>query len=109
MPRHQEDIVEGERGRQPNGDLVSVQNVRSGFFHRPLFQAPWHFLYFLPLPHGHGSLRPTFGSSRLTCFTTSSPPVRAGRGDPCAGPAVLPPIAPKGEGGGADCGELNVI
>ena len=28
--------------------------------------APWHFLYFLPLPHGHGSLRPTFGSSRLT-------------------------------------------
>src|SRR5580698_5355696 len=23
--------------------------------------APWHFLYFLPLPHGHGSLRPTLG------------------------------------------------
>ncbi len=23
--------------------------------------APWHFLYFLPEPHGHGSLRPTFG------------------------------------------------
>src|ERR1700683_95897 len=23
--------------------------------------APQHFLYFLPLPHGHGSLRPTFG------------------------------------------------
>jgi hypothetical protein len=22
-------------------------------------QAPWHFLYFLPLPHQHGSLRPT--------------------------------------------------
>jgi len=21
--------------------------------------APWHFLYFFPLPHGHGSLRPT--------------------------------------------------
>jgi len=21
--------------------------------------APWHFLNFLPLPHGHGSLRPT--------------------------------------------------
>src|SRR5215207_6851870 len=21
---------------------------------------PWHFLYFLPEPHGHGSLRPTF-------------------------------------------------
>jgi hypothetical protein len=25
---------------------------------------PWHCLYFLPLPHGHGSLRPTFGIRR---------------------------------------------
>src|SRR5439155_19572614 len=40
--------------------------------------APWHFLNFFPLPHGHGSLRPTFGSSRLTVFSTSSPPVLAG-------------------------------
>jgi hypothetical protein len=37
-------------------------------------------LYFLPLPHGHGSFRPTFGSSRFTVLITSSPPVRAGRG-----------------------------
>jgi hypothetical protein len=22
--------------------------------------APWHFLYFLPLPHGQGALRGTF-------------------------------------------------
>lgn len=27
-------------------------------------QAPWQFLNFFPLPHGQGSLRPTFGSSR---------------------------------------------
>jgi hypothetical protein len=27
--------------------------------------APWHFLCFLPLPHGHGSLRPTLGSWRM--------------------------------------------
>ena len=40
--------------------------------------APWHFLYFLPLPHGHGSFRPTFGSSRRTVLMTSSPPVRSG-------------------------------
>ena len=26
--------------------------------------APWHFLNFLPLPHGHGSLRPTLASWR---------------------------------------------
>jgi hypothetical protein len=25
---------------------------------------PQQFLYFLPLPHGHGSLRPTFGIER---------------------------------------------
>src|SRR6185295_2084588 len=42
--------------------------------------APWHFLYFFPLPHGHGSFLPTFGSSRRTVLTTSSPPVRAGAG-----------------------------
>src|SRR5262249_56041470 len=29
----------------------------------------WHFLYFLPLPHGQGSLRPTRGIAR-----TGSPP-----------------------------------
>src|SRR6185437_2461548 len=37
--------------------------------------APWHFLYFRPLPHGHGSLRPTDmergcesrGSVQYTC------------------------------------------
>jgi hypothetical protein len=37
-------------------------------------------LNFFPLPHQQGSLRPIFGSSRRTVFTTSSPPVRAGRG-----------------------------
>ena len=26
-------------------------------------QAPWHFLYFLPEPHQHGSFRPTFSCS----------------------------------------------
>src|SRR5258705_13740299 len=28
-------------------------------------QAPWHFLYFLPLPHGQGSFRPTLGSCAI--------------------------------------------
>src|SRR5205814_6644833 len=33
---------------------------------RPTIHAirPQQFLYFFPLPHGHGSLRPTFGNSR---------------------------------------------
>src|SRR5262249_18127678 len=29
--------------------------------HAPAAAAPWHFLYFLPEPHGHGSFLPTFG------------------------------------------------
>jgi hypothetical protein len=39
---------------------------------------PWHFLYFLPLPQGQGSFRPTFGSAR-----------RMGRGSP----SPLPPAS----------------
>jgi hypothetical protein len=30
------------------------------------FQAPQQFLYFFPLPQGHGSLRPTLGADRFT-------------------------------------------
>ena len=37
--------------------------------------APWHFLYFFPLPQGQGSLRPTLSSLRWTVWvaTGSSP------------------------------------
>src|SRR5215211_3707840 len=68
--------------------------------------APWHFLYFFPLPHGQGSLRPTFGSSRRTVFTlASSPPTRGGcmsrspEDGADAGPAAL--SAPNGDGDAA--------
>ena len=47
--------------------------------------APWHFLYFLPLPQGHGSLRPTF---------STDPPEAPGC--PCADGAAVaaePPVA----------------
>src|SRR5258706_15822568 len=40
---------------------ASTLNVRIAFIH-PLLQ---HFLNFLPLPHGHGSLRPIFGSRMI--------------------------------------------
>src|SRR5881392_3455289 len=53
---------------------------------------PQQFLYFFPLPQGHGSLRPTFGISRRTgassSFTSAPspspfaaipPPIRSGR------------------------------
>src|SRR5688572_429867 len=36
-----------------------------------------HFLYFFPLPHGHGSFRPTFGAVLRTeasaCWTAAPP------------------------------------
>ncbi len=34
---------------------------------------PWHFLNFLPLPHGHGALRPTLPASRT--FTLAALPL----------------------------------
>lgn len=42
-------------------------------FWRPYSAFPQHFLYFLPLPHGQGSLRPTLGCSSLICLTCISP------------------------------------
>ncbi len=40
----------------------------------PCFYAPWHFLYFFPLPHGQGSLRPTFSPVRRCVGWLDSPP-----------------------------------
>ena len=76
VPWNQQDVVE----REGSGDGgAEVDGGRGGLevhvSHHWL--APWHFLYFLPLPHGHGSFRPTFGSSRFTVLIASSPPTRA--------------------------------
>src|ERR1035441_6810144 len=38
------------------------------------FSAPWHFLYFFPLPQGQGSLRPTFSPVRRCAGWLASPP-----------------------------------
>ena len=37
------------------------------------YSAPWHFLYFLPLPQGQGSLRPTFSPVRRWAAWAASP------------------------------------
>ena len=57
----------------------------------PARQAPWHFLYFLPLPHQQGSLRPIFSSSPLTTVAGLVPPL----------PAPLPPAAAAAAAAGA--------
>ena len=48
---------------------------------------PWHFLYFLPEPHGHGSLRPTLGRSRRTGSALAPSPSPAPPRAACAGRA----------------------
>src|ERR1700753_3772980 len=40
------------------------QNLHQNFSSRFQASAPWHFLYFLPEPHGQGSLRPTLSPVR---------------------------------------------
>ena len=59
--------VSHARAGSPAGALTvaagSLQQLASGYGLTQL-RLPWHCLYFLPDPHGHGSLRPTFGASR---------------------------------------------
>jgi hypothetical protein len=50
---------------------------------------PQQFLYFFPLPQGHGSLRPTFGTERRTGRSIETSPA------PSPSPAT-PAIAPTG-------------
>src|SRR3954468_20765049 len=70
---------------------------------------PWHFLYFLPLPHGHGSLRPTFGWSRRTVLTpASSPPTRGGWRLGAGGAATAERVAPANADTGSSDGPLRI-
>ncbi len=47
----------GQRGEIDSGSFTGA--TRRPYAVASL--APWHFLYFLPEPHGQGSLRPIFG------------------------------------------------
>src|SRR5512143_4225492 len=49
--------------------------------------APWHFLNFLPLPQGQGSLRPTPAYGFATAASTG-----VGRPDGGNGPVEVPPL-----------------
>ena len=47
---------------------------------------PWHFLYFLPEPHGQGSLRPTFSPvtrGELPLVAAEAPALRAWLSSSC--------------------------
>ena len=48
-----------------------IKYCKNGNYSAAFSKRPWQFLYFLPLPQGQGSLRPTFFSTRMgwvTCF-----------------------------------------
>ena len=49
---------------------VNLSNLWKYWFYAFL---PQQFLYFLPLPHGHGSFLPIFGPSFLTVLSTFVP------------------------------------
>src|SRR2546421_11084639 len=53
---------------------------------------PQQFLYFFPLPHGHGSFRPTFGTVRRTGRSSGTSPS---------------PLSPVGLGWRARCGGIS--
>src|ERR687886_286019 len=61
-------------------ELSHFSSLISHFYALPLVApgapvvAPWQFLYFLPLPQGQGSLRPTFWAGRFFGRLRPSPP-----------------------------------
>lgn len=67
-------ILKLDWGSPVGGWLLRIRRGRSFFAGTSIgraggilrLQCKQHFLYFLPLPHGHGSLRPTRGSLRRT-------------------------------------------
>jgi hypothetical protein len=46
---------------------------------------PWHFLYFFPDPHGHGSFRPTSGTAAVARASGPCELVSVGVGPPDGG------------------------
>src|SRR5262245_22114420 len=78
MPRHQ---------TQHALHRLAISLVAHVLLPTPSSMGMWHFLYFLPLPHGHGSFRPTRGPV-LTGVGAA-----VGVAGPAAGRSVSPLVA----------------
>lgn len=76
FPVHPEQIRIGGKNRLGTAEtgFKSLYRFFNSAFHEPppYWFLPQHFLYFLPLPHGHGSFLPTFFSLTIVpdffCF-----------------------------------------
>jgi hypothetical protein len=86
--------IKGVHGKSWMGSVAENDNSHHGECKRvyahaadpPLPHAPWHFLYFFPLPQGQGSLRPTLFSARWAgagADTGSSPRFNVSLGCGC--------------------------
>jgi hypothetical protein len=95
-------ILNGQHHRKGVGLVNSDVNkvCIPASYGKPL-QRPQHCLYFFPLPHGQGSLRPTFGPLRTGLAFSIAAAASLTMSLPCAGPrwavaelsavAVVPP------------------
>src|SRR5690606_6497044 len=54
--------------------------------HRTYFNCPWQCLYFFPLPHGQGSLRPTLGTPPITVPAIAADAAAGGSSRPGSSP-----------------------
>ena len=100
-------IASSRKGRLPLPSRQTVAPWHPIAIHGA--SAPWHFLYFLPLPHGHGIVA---SDLRLVALDLLDDVVAAGsrraRRRRGRRPRLPPPMAPNGDGGGADCGAFSV-
>src|SRR5579863_1190894 len=67
----------GDRSFRPFTDRVGKNRGagNDGQEQQQRSHAPWHFLYFFPLPQGQGSLRPTLGPPFATVLLAVPPPL----------------------------------
>src|SRR5690242_1578370 len=84
--------VVGQALRLPATEAVALQIAAEDSGASGHATRPQQFLNFFPLPHGHGSLRPTFGNERRTGRSIDTSPAPS----PSPSPAMTPAIAPTG-------------
>ena len=93
-PRRRSRSPKRQRPNPSTTPLAIPHRARAGSCLKAYAGRPWHCLYFLPEPHGHGSLRPTLpqldGSSGLRAGPTARRVAVGSRAPDCEPPATRP-------------------